>query len=101
MEFSVLLLQLFYRLKMISKQKVKKKILKKKKKKQRRCYLKFQKVGRKGARQVRRLGVGKKEEFQEEEVAGDKLYTPAESKGPLIRGLNSRWLPGENTDGGG
>lgn len=32
MEFSVLLLQLFYRLKMISKQKVKKKILKKKKK---------------------------------------------------------------------
>ena len=53
-----------------------------------------------GARQVRRLGVGKKEEFQEEEVAGDKLYTPAESKGPLIRGLNSRWLPGENTDGG-
>lgn len=62
--------------------------------------MKSQKVGRKGARQVRRLGVGKKEEFQEEEVAGDKLYTPAESKGPLIRGLYSRWLPGENTDGG-
>ena len=64
---------------MISKQKVKKKIFKKKKK--RRYYLKSQKVGRKGARQVRRLGVGKKEEFQEEETAGDKLYTPAEEQG--------------------
>ena len=80
MEFSVLLLQIFYRLKMISKQKVKKKILFKKKKK-RRCYLKSQKVRRKGARQVRRLGVGKKEEFQEEEAAGDKLYIPAEEQG--------------------
>ena len=36
MEFSVLLLQLFYRLKMISKQKVKKKILFLKKKKKER-----------------------------------------------------------------
>lgn len=34
MEFSVLLFQFFYRLKMISKQKVKKKIFKKKKKKE-------------------------------------------------------------------
>ena len=30
---------------------------------------------------MRRLGVGKKEEFQEEEAAGDKLYTPAEEQG--------------------
>ena len=43
--------------------------------------MKSQKVGRKGARQVRRLGVGKKEEVQEEETAGDKLYTPAEERG--------------------
>ena len=30
---------------------------------------------------MRRLGVGKKGEFQEEETAGDKLYTPAEEQG--------------------